>query len=134
MLVIADTGLLVGRWSQTDAYRDWAMEWWNKATLPMLTSGANLQEAGWLIENHEVLFRMVRDGDLQIALDYQQEAAPIHSLLRKYAPRMDLADASIVRLSELYPRHAVLTVDRNDFRVYRRFGKELIPCDFPNVK
>ena len=93
MHAIADTGLLVGRWSQTDAYRDWAMEWWNKATLPMLTSAANLQEAGWLLENHEVLFRMVEDGDLQIALDYQKEAAPIHSLLRKYAPRMDLPDA-----------------------------------------
>jgi len=134
MHAIADTGLLVGRWSQTDAYRDWAIACWDKATLPMLTSGANLQEAGWLLNNHEVLLRMVKDGDLRIALDYQKEADAIHNLLRKYGPRMDLADASIVRLSELFPRYRVLTVDREDFRIYRRFGREVIPCDFPNVR
>jgi len=107
------------------------MDWLRKTSLPILTSAANLQEAGWLLENHEIVFRMVKDGDLQIALDYQKEADSIHALLKKYSPRMDLADASIVRLSELYPRHIVLTVDKSDFKVYRRFGKEVIPCDFP---
>jgi hypothetical protein len=35
-----------------------------------------------------------------------------------------------VRLSELYPHHTVLTVDREDFKIYRRNGKQSIPCDF----
>jgi uncharacterized protein len=131
MRVIADSGFLVGRWSQTDSYRNWAMEWLRKATLPLLTSAANVQEAEWLLENHEIVFRMVQDGDVLLALDYQKEADALHALLKKYSPRMDLADASIVRLSELYPQHLVLTVDRSDFKVYRRFGKEVIPCDFP---
>ena len=131
MRAIADTGFLVGLWSQNDSYRDWAIQWWRKVTLPVLTSAANLQEAGWLLENHEVVFRMVKDGDLEVALHTQVEAEAIHALLQRYSPRMDLADASIVRLSELHPRHTVLTVDKTDFKVYRRFGKEPLPCEFP---
>jgi hypothetical protein len=36
-----------------------------------------------------------------------------------------------VRLSELHPNHAVITVDRDDFRVYRRNKREVIPLISP---
>jgi predicted nucleic acid-binding protein len=66
-----------------------------------------------------------------LALDTQEEANALHGLIFKYRDRMDLADASIVRLSELHPRAKVLTVDKADFKIYRRFGREHIPCEFP---
>ena len=103
----------------------------SKAALPLLTSASNLQEAGWLLNNHAYPIQMALDGDLEITLDTQEEANALHGLISKYADRMDLADASIVRLSELYPRAKVLTVDKTDFKIYRRFGREHIPCDFP---
>lgn len=131
MIAIADTGFIVSLWSKTPARRRWAREWFERATLPLLTSVANVQEAGWLLNNHAYPIRMVVDGDLQIALDTQAEADALHRLISKYAGRMDLADASIVRLSELNPRAKVLTVDKVDFKIYRRFGREHIPCDFP---
>jgi hypothetical protein len=34
-------------------------------------------------------------------------------------------------MSELYPRHNVVTVDRTDFRVYRRNKREAIPLICP---
>lgn len=34
-------------------------------------------------------------------------------------------------MSELHPRHSVLTVDRADFRVYRRNKREAIPLVCP---
>jgi hypothetical protein len=37
---------------------------------------------------------------------------------------MDLADASIVVLSERHPRSQVLTVDRKDFSIYRRNDRQ----------
>jgi predicted nucleic acid-binding protein len=40
---------------------------------------------------------------------------------------MDLADASIVVMTELNARCQVLTVDRRDFTVYRRKDRQLIP-------
>ncbi len=43
------------------------------ATPPILTSAAKLQEAEWLLENHEIILRMVKDGDLRPALDYDAE-------------------------------------------------------------
>src|SRR5438105_4023603 len=108
---IADSGFIVSRWSKTPRRRDWAISLWERATLPMLTSAANLQEAGWLLDDHEIILRMVKDGDLRPILDFEQEANALHALAETYAPRMDIADAAIVRLSELFPGHQVLTVD-----------------------
>jgi uncharacterized protein len=44
---------------------------------------------------------------------------------------MDLADACIVRMTELMPDSRVITVDRSDFSVYRRHGRDLIPLIVP---
>jgi hypothetical protein len=56
-------------------------------------------------------------------------------LATKYADRpMDLADACIVRMTELTSKCRVWTVDRSDFSTYRRHGKKVIPCEFPEEK
>ena len=53
-------------------------------------------------------------------------------LARRYADRHpDLADLCLIRMSELYPRHTVLTTDKDDFRVYRRNKREAIPLLYP---
>ena len=130
MNCISDTGFIVARWSKHQARRDWAVRCWEQAALPMLTSAANLQEAGWLLKNHAIILRMVCDGDLLPILDFEKEAVRLHELASDYSPRMDVADAAIVRLSELYPHHTVLTVDREDFSIYRRHRTEVLPCDF----
>lgn len=39
----------------------------------------------------------------------------------------DLADLCLVRMSELFPRHSVIAIDRKDFQVYRRNKREAIP-------
>ena len=42
-------------------------------------------------------------------------------LVTRYSDhRRDLADLCLIRISELYPRHVVVTVDESDFPVYRR--------------
>jgi predicted nucleic acid-binding protein len=40
--------------------------------------------------------------------------------------QMDLADASIVAMTELHARSRVLTIDRKDFSVYRRNDHQVI--------
>lgn len=102
-----------------------------KVSLPLLTSAVNIFEAGWLVGNPEGIMRLVVEGDYKLALDFDAESEALYTLMKKYPERMDLGDAAIVRLSELHPRAVVLTVDRSDFRVYRRFRNELIPCEFP---
>jgi hypothetical protein len=56
------------------------------------------------------------------------------ALARRYADRRpDLADLCLVRMSEFYPGHSVLTVNCADFRVYRRNKREAIPLICPPV-
>ena len=43
---------------------------------------------------------------------------------------MDLVDACIVRMSELYPEAEVLTID-SDFHIYRRNRNQRIPLIMP---
>jgi hypothetical protein len=45
-------------------------------------------------------------------------------------PFSSLADACLVRMSEILPEPVVLTTDR-DFRVYRRHSRQVIPCLMP---
>jgi predicted nucleic acid-binding protein len=59
-------------------------------------------------------------------------AAPhIKELMLKYHPQMDLADASLVVLSEQYPKAKLITIDRRDFTVYRRKDGNPVPPIMP---
>jgi predicted nucleic acid-binding protein len=48
--------------------------------------------------------------------------------------QMDLADASVVVMSELHTRSQVLTVDRTDFSVYRRNDRQVIDFVAPRKR
>ena len=53
-------------------------------------------------------------------------------LLEKYAGvRMSFADACLVRMTETLNDPVLLTTD-TDFRVYRRHGRQVIPCVLPS--
>ena len=42
-----------------------------------------------------------------------------------------LADLCLIRMSELHPKHPVITTDVSDFKVYRRGRREMIPLIHP---
>lgn len=78
---------------------------------------------------------MLRDRVLRIAFDCTTHLQHLQDLALRYADRKpDLADLCVIRMSELYPRHMVLTVDEDDFRVYRRNKREAIPLLCPPRK
>lgn len=55
----------------------------------------------------------------------------VQALRAKYSDvPMSVADASLVRMAELFSRSAILTLD-GDFRVYRRHGRRVIPLIAP---
>jgi hypothetical protein len=75
---------------------------------------------------------MIRDGLIALAFDCQDHLAQLAILASRYANRQpDLADLCLIRMSELYPRHSVITVDHKDFRIYRRTKREAIPLIYP---
>ena len=75
---------------------------------------------------------MLRDRVVRVAFDCATHLQHLLDLSLRYADRRpDLADLCLIRMSELYPRHTVLTIDEADFRIYRRNKREAIPVLCP---
>jgi hypothetical protein len=90
-----------------------------------------LTEAAYLTGEGQAILDMVSSGFLRIGLEIEDQADGIGSLLARYGKRMDLADACIVRMSELSRQCRVFTLDRRDFSAYRRNGRNVIPLLTP---
>jgi len=76
------------------------------------------------------LTKAVQHGQVVILPILAQNALAIAEKLRKY-DRMDLADATLVVLSEQHPRAQLITIDEKDFTIYRRNDGHPVPCIMP---
>jgi uncharacterized protein len=129
---IADTGFLVAFRNRTDRYHAWAMDLADKVTEPLLTCESVLSEAAFHLGSSESALALVEDGLVRVAFDCSRHIEQLSELARRYEDRNpDLADLCLIRMSELYPRHSVITVDEADFRIYRRNKREVIPTLCP---
>jgi predicted nucleic acid-binding protein len=129
---IADTGFLVAFANRADRYHGWALEVARKVQEPLLTCEAVLAEAAFHLRNSELVLAFLRDGLIKPALNLEAHLARLSELAARYADRQpDLADLCLIRLSELHPKHSVITTDISDFRVYRRGRREAIPLIHP---
>jgi len=129
---IVDTGLLVAFANRDDAHHEWAVGLAARVTEPLLTCEAVLAETAFHLQNVEITLAMVREGLIALSFVCDDHLVQLAALAKRFADRKpDLADLCLIRMSELYPRHAVITVDREDFRVYRRNKRETIPLICP---
>jgi uncharacterized protein len=129
---IADTGFLVAFGNRKDQHHAWAIKLADRVTEPLLTCEAVLAEAAFHLGSSAVALAFVTQGLVRPALVLGDHIARLTELAERYADREpDLADLCLIRLSELNPRHPVITTDLNDFRVYRRGRREAIPLIHP---
>jgi uncharacterized protein len=129
---IADTGLLVAFLNRNDTNHDWAVGLASRVTEPLLTCEAVLAEAAFHLQSVSLVLALVSEGLISVAFDCNDHLPQLAALAKRYADRHpDLADLCLVRMSEVHPRHGVITVDREDFRVYRRNKREAIPLICP---
>ena len=129
---IADTGFLVAFANRADRHHHWAVRVAEQVTEPLLTCEAVLAEAAFHLHSVPLVLSMVREGLMTPDFDCREHLSQLAELAARYADRHpDLADLCLIRLSELHPRHSVITVDREDFRVYRRNKREAIPLICP---
>ena len=132
MKVIADSGFLIALLDRNDAHHDWAAELSSTEPTPWLVCEPVLTEAAFMVGTPAPLLEMLEARDLEIGLRVDEECQAVQSIAARYRARgMDLADACVVRLSERHRECVVLTTDRSDFTVYRRLGRQSIPCRFP---
>jgi predicted nucleic acid-binding protein len=117
-------------------YHSWAYDRWALFRPPFLTCEPVLTEAAFLLKREgrdaDPLFALLERGVIRVALGVQEEQADIRALMHRYRNRpMSLADACLVRLSELEASAEILTLD-SDFKVYRRHGNKVIPVLMPD--
>ena len=132
MIGIADTGFLVAFANRRDRYHDWAVSLAARVTKPLLTCEAVLAETAFHLKSVPLVLAMIREGLIESVFVASDHLVKMAELADRYADRRpDLADICLIRMSELHPRHPVITVDRTDFQVYRRNKRETIPVICP---
>jgi uncharacterized protein len=132
---LLDTGPLVSFLASGLRYHAWAVEQWKRLRPPLLTCEPVLTEAAFLLKREsrdaDAVFELLERGVIRIALGVQKEQTELRALMRRYRNRpMSLADACLVRLSEVHANAEVFTLD-SDFRIYRRHGNKVIPVRMP---
>jgi predicted nucleic acid-binding protein len=135
-VILADTGPLVALFHRDDAAHPWALARFQEFSEPLVTCEAVLTEAFHLLRKvppaHFRLLALWERATLQIGFSAESEKDAIRRLLRRFdnVP-MSIADACLVRMSEIHSDCAVWTLD-SDFRVYRRSGRQSIPLLIPD--
>src|SRR5512138_2116257 len=99
---IADSGLLIAALDARDAHHAWARQALEEESPPWLVCEPVLAEVSASIGTPLPVLEMLQRGDLEIAFELRDETAEALALARKYRDQgMDLADACVVRMSEL---------------------------------
>jgi predicted nucleic acid-binding protein len=128
---IAHTGFLVAFANARDLHHAWALDVAAQISEPLLTCESVLAETAFHLGDAAIVFEMIEEDLIRLAFDCDDHLPELAALARRYRDRTpDLADLCLIRMSELHPKHSVLTVDR-DFRVYRRNKREMIPLIAP---
>lgn len=129
---ILDAGPLIAALNSRDQHHRWACETLERLGPPFYSCPEAIAEAAAMTGQASAIVEMIQAAEIILAFSLADQTAAVLSLLKKYRDReMDLADACIVRMTELMRDSRVVTLDRADFAVYRRNGRELIPVIVP---
>lgn len=132
---ILDTGPLVGSLDRDDQWHSWAAKQFTEIRQPALTCDAVISEACFLLrgtpDSRGKIFSLIERGVLRIVHILPDESPAVRTLLARYGQRMDYADACLVRLAELHRNHVIVTTNADDFRIYRRFGRQALALSMP---
>ncbi len=135
MHILLDTGPWVALLCKDDRHHDWAKQQFANHPGPFQTSEAVVAETCLLLArggfDAAKTLGLIERGVVQVGMLLTEEIAPVRALYQRYdnVPA-SLADACLVRMSELYEPCAVLTLD-SDFHIYRRHRRKVIPTICP---
>jgi uncharacterized protein len=129
--VILDTGPWVALHCRSERHHGWAVEQFSQHAGPFITCEAVVTETCFLLARAGFdpgkALALIERGVVRIGMQLADEASAVRGLFERYENvPASLADACLIRLSELYDNSRVLTLD-TDFHVYRRHGRKVIP-------
>lgn len=136
MITICDTGPVLAYLNRNDPHHEWAVALMKQVRAPLLVCEPVLTEIAYFLREDglavDPLFRLLEREAIRLAFDLPAHWPRIRTLMSRYG-QMDLADASVVVMTELHARSQVLTLDRRDFSVYRRNDRQVIPFVAPGT-
>lgn len=129
---LVDAGPIVSALNRLEQYHDWARRVMDTLDAPLLTCEAVLSEA-WFVARRggadpTSVMDMVRGLGIQIVPAWGPRT---EAILRRYADRSSVADASLLALAEEAEGRVVVTTDRQDFSVYRLDRHRAVPILAP---
>jgi len=135
--VLLDAGPLVAFLRRDEQNHDWAVSQFKRFS-HFITCEAVLAEAcarlNYFEEDQSKVIDLVSDGSVLVNFEINQAADRVSHLLKKYADRpMDLADACLVTMAEKMANCLVVTLDHEDFSIYRRHERQIIPFVSPKT-
>lgn len=78
------------------------------------------------------MIALLQRGEVDVSFSFSRDQQPVLALMQKYLDvPMSLADACLVRMTETLSEPLVLTTNAH-FRVYRRHGRQVVPCVMPD--
>ena len=133
--IILDTGPIVAFLNKRDRYFSWANEVFKLLKPPVYTCDSVISEACFLLRNMEggsiAVVELLERDLIVVDFDLANEIQAVKKLMSKYANvPMSLADACLIRMTEIEKGSQIITLDR-DFNVYRRFGRQQVPVLMP---
>jgi predicted nucleic acid-binding protein len=132
--VLVDSGFLVALLNRRDGNHRWAVAQSSQLPPPWKTCEAVLSETFYLLgkDGRGWLAKLLRRSAVISAFTLADNRDPVLDLIHKYADLpMSLADACLVRMTEVLPDPIILTTDE-DFRIYRRHSRQVVPCSRPS--
>lgn len=131
--VIVDASFLIALLNPREPDHAWADRQARQYPPPWKTCDAALSETFFVLgpANAPLLAALLRRGAVVPAFRFDETTEAVLTLMQKYADvPMSLADACLVRMTELLADPVLLTTD-TDFRVYRRHGRQTVPYILP---
>lgn len=135
MHLILDTGPWVALHCKNDTHHQWAKAQFAQHTGTLLTCEAVVAETCFLLAragfDPSKALTLIERGVVSVAMSLGEQVTTVRGLFERYdnVPA-SLADACLVRLSELHDPCKVLTLD-SDFHIYRRHGRQVIDVVSP---
>ena len=133
--IILDTGPIVAFLNKRDKYFTWANEVFKLFKPPVYTCDSVISEACFLLRDMKggsiSVIELLERNLLVVDFDLSGEIQAVKKLMSKYANvPMSLADACLIRMTEIEKSSQIVTLDR-DFNVYRRFERQQVPVLMP---
>ena len=133
--LILDTGPWVALHCGDDAHHAWAKAQFAQYAGPFLTCEAVAAETCFPLARSGFdpgkALALIEREVVQMAMSLADKVSEVRALFKCYENvPASLADACLVRMSELYEPCRVITID-SDFRIHRRHGRKVIPVLTP---